>query len=527
MSRNINKTLVTNADWIEFKIDDRRFLLTALIFNEDGFQLQLNKSSIIHTALHHDIFNWHVSGEITINNKQEALERFTTGGVDEGLAGSTTDNTKNASMFRFRGDGRDFLLFRLFPEINPDKIWEDVQSINLLKDYALDWLFVITDTQDITDLHPDGKYKRLMLHEYEYQLAKEKHTYYSTAIDIKRKYGINVTQLSNKNRRLYTGDIIKNLLQFYLYDDTDVIVNIDEENWTRGDSKLFYSSPRQFKGQDDIEYIMHCHIAEEQYNNDICIIDRQRYTKEWRLRPISKLFDAAYDKSNDEAKELHLERFLISRQANNDGITIIPAKQKSPTSGTLFLPDLSSITNYCFEPAAGFDQQQHVLTRVVNAHNERQKQFNSYFEVTDFETTKDFVHTEYNSKMKGVDGDPVTIWPENQWRKDNHNIKHQITNYDDYIGVLAHGRNINVKNYMFLNQIVNFTVPGLTLRQPGIFISIDRNDDYIENEYDNRFLGIYFIVRVDHVLHNETYVNQVTAIKTYLSRETLMNIHTP
>ena len=63
---------------------------------------------------------------------------------------------------------------------------------------------------------------------------------------------------------------------------------------------------------------------------------------------------------------------------------------------------------------------------------------------------------------------------------------------------------------------VEITVKGQLQRKSGRFFSIDRAGDYIDNPYDNKLLGIYFILDVQHLFVDDTsYLNKLIAVKTY------------
>jgi hypothetical protein len=53
-------------------------------------------------------------------------------------------------------------------------------------------------------------------------------------------------------------------------------------------------------------------------------------------------------------------------------------------------------------------------------------------------------------------------------------------------------------------------------RKSGRFFSLDRSGDYPDNKFDNKFLGIYFIINVQHEFKDDdTYLNNIIAVKTY------------
>ena len=70
------------------------------------------------------------------------------------------------------------------------------------------------------------------------------------------------------------------------------------------------------------------------------------------------------------------------------------------------------------------------------------------------------------------------------------------------------------REFLFLNQALNFTAYGLTLRTPGKFIFIDRAVSTLErNPFDDRFLGQWMMIKVIHMFTKDKYVNDVFATK--------------
>ena len=57
----------------------------------------------------------------------------------------------------------------------------------------------------------------------------------------------------------------------------------------------------------------------------------------------------------------------------------------------------------------------------------------------------------------------------------------------------------------------------------GRFISVDRKGSYVDNDFDNKFLGIYFILSVDHQFIDNEYYNKIVAVKTYHFNDPMFN----
>jgi len=65
-----------------------------------------------------------------------------------------------------------------------------------------------------------------------------------------------------------------------------------------------------------------------------------------------------------------------------------------------------------------------------------------------------------------------------------------------------------------LNQAVQFVANGLTIRQPGKYIFIDRITSTGEkNPFDDRFLGQWLINKVTHYFTKREYSTDIIATK--------------
>ena len=68
---------------------------------------------------------------------------------------------------------------------------------------------------------------------------------------------------------------------------------------------------------------------------------------------------------------------------------------------------------------------------------------------------------------------------------------------------------------VFQNACINFRTLGLTNREPGRFIAIDRTEGVESGSFEDKFFGQWFIVNVKHVFETEIYYNDITAIKIH------------
>ena len=72
---------------------------------------------------------------------------------------------------------------------------------------------------------------------------------------------------------------------------------------------------------------------------------------------------------------------------------------------------------------------------------------------------------------------------------------------------------------IFQNACISFKTYGLTLRESGTFIAIDKAGGCDNNDYNNKLYGQWFVVRVDHLFEAGIYMNVIYAVKLHRFKE--------
>jgi hypothetical protein len=81
---------------------------------------------------------------------------------------------------------------------------------------------------------------------------------------------------------------------------------------------------------------------------------------------------------------------------------------------------------------------------------------------------------------------------------------------------LSKGLNKLLKSSIITNLGIEVQLKGQMFRRAGKFITIDRDSLDPKNKFDDRFLGTYFIINVDHTfIKDDLYINRIYAVKTY------------
>lgn len=76
---------------------------------------------------------------------------------------------------------------------------------------------------------------------------------------------------------------------------------------------------------------------------------------------------------------------------------------------------------------------------------------------------------------------------------------------------------------LFLNECLSFTVLGSTYRQANVFIGLDRESGAVDADFDEKLLGQWFTIKVDHVFTQEGYINNIVAIKPHSDKDIRIN----
>ena len=106
----------------------------------------------------------------------------------------------------------------------------------------------------------------------------------------------------------------------------------------------------------------------------------------------------------------------------------------------------------------------------------------------------------------------------------NTNLKKLNFNYENVYNLyggnenvrLGKGLNKLLKSTLMSNLGVEVTLKGQMFRKSGKFVTIDRSSLDPKNKFDDKFLGTYFIINVEHTfIKDDLYINKLYAVKTY------------
>lgn len=529
-------------DWAKrntISIDNRDWFFCVAIDNGKNRTL-LTKSTIEALVIEDDLFEWYTKGYITITNDESSLER--TVGPEKLLELVGMD-----PGYKIRGDGRDIISINITPKLSTlNSFIAKLAGLDKRPDediFKLSNDYVIYDSKT-EYVEGEKQLKTFYFWDLRYQLLLERNVHYSTGLvksKSEKSFEKEIRRVNNEDRSIDSGEAIKEFIKHSLEDQDP---EFEDDLWDKGGTKIFYSSPAQYKGINDLDWLMDSHISDSSADNDVCILKYDTYIKKWTLMPISKYFEEALD--GKDAGDYQFDRFLIS---DHDGpqnfimkaLSLIPPDPRAPkmTIGDINskikdpkmpLPKVGQIrrknmtnaetaelekSNWKFEDLAGVDNQTLLTTYAVHSYNMGTHEFN--IDVYDNEIQKvyekfseKYIEKNFMGKKKPVPSFAIT--PGKKSRKVMNNL---FTLSDEDKARAIKGRNQLYKNLIFLNNTCSVTCKGETHRRSGRFFSIDRNTAYFNNDFDNKILGQYFIVNVQHRLIGERYETEMLGVKPY------------
>ncbi len=514
----LSDTTVNGNDQIDerfiIQIRDQKFYIETWLYNQNPkFKpLGIPAFFIEQLVLAESLENWYVNGYIILANDFEVFER----GSD-----------KSPSPFFFRTDGRNKLALKIYPIVDSSTTPGATELDPIYWNMNFD--FVIYDIEDVPTQSSEKKKRKYYFHDERFQIFMERNIEWSTAL-----YTNNGSANGDdKSRSMNPSDAIKSIINTAASNQSDAespvlmvgnsedpsnfdepnipLNNFDESKWDTGnpDDLIFYTSPANSCVLDDLGYVSK-YLKSSDQTPLFLLFDR--CTRLWSLESLAKIFEKAQT-------ETQLERLVIMDTVDpTTGKPYMPRAEYDQNGG-----DTSSIKNfqsnfasrivgYRFSSMIAADEINFTNTPTYN-YDFSKGEFNISFTNN---TAKDFLNNfnniASNSLYSFKKGQGQLLYQINQTKNTGLNVKNNFiprTFFPSDASFLQ-----MAKDFLFLNQAIHFSVPGLTFRSPGHFIFIDReasNGD--PNAFDDRFLGQWMITKVTHVFDKNIYSNEIVANK--------------
>ena len=526
-----NSTAGTNLDpRFVHQIRDQLFYIEIWMYNQlEKFEpFAIPFFFVEGLCIEETIINWVTRGWLVLSNDYEIIER---GSLS--YKNNETYSEQIDAPFMFRSDGRNKISIKIKPiNTSNNNVGEELPK----EQWEMQYDFVIYDIEDLPTETAARKLRKFYFWEERYQIFLERNIEWSTAIyakgnsDIERSLPVGgLQETSNKAENVHGA--IESIIRAAASNISDPfspnikigskegpkginnpdfpLDNFDKENWDAGspDSRVFYTSPANSCVLKDLSYVMGSLKASD---GSPLFLTLDRYYrddgKKWQLIPMSKFFI--------DATKNQVERLLIEDNQDPTGAPPYQARAPQGEEGTIrnFQSGIASrILTYKFAPMSSNDDLIFTNTPVH---------------------TFDFSNGSFNIGFKGNTVKDLLKNMKTMADKGLHSYKNEKqllmnVNKTKYTGLMTSNNMVSrrffpndisyvsmAKEFLFLNQAVNFTAYGLTLRTPGKFIFIDRAVSTLErNPFDDRFLGQWMMIKVVHLFTKDRYINDVVATK--------------
>jgi len=522
----------------------------------DNRKYPINPNSIVNLLIEDTMSDWVARGTLTFLYNPDLDSKFVinpnTGGDANAQTGLTNISTKPGH--HFRGDGYDLLRIRIKPILEGDN--GDTRNIQIdnTPHWTLSYLFSIYDMEDI-DLPPGAQNQassaikciKLYFWDSWYQKMTSNIMEYSTGLSTKANREGDIAEGKYANPgTIYTGDAIKEIIELSLQENSSQIGYTDvtlpdpilqfnyeptSDEWDKGLAKIFYTAPANTSAYESLMYIYEKHISSisDSDKHDFCILSKERGPTEtdfgiFKLIPMSSIFEKAGNDGNTPG-EYQIEHFFLQGYTDSVEAKEIPSKvYRAPlsdgSSSTIDLqtPKYGVITSYRFVDIAPYTNTLDFTNKPVYSIDFNRRTFNIEFQKNKVTSARDFIANKYikqvykSSRANEKDLFLVTLNKD----KESKNTRAAFSLHGDDPDIREHaGLTKLLKTGLFLNTAINFRTLGLTSRQSGRFIGIDRTQGVDPGDFPDKFYGQWFIINVKHIIESEIYYNDITAVKLH------------
>tara|TARA_R110000772_G_scaffold9171_6_gene30192 strand:- start:1313 stop:2893 length:1581 start_codon:yes stop_codon:yes gene_type:complete len=496
----------------EIKINEENYFFRGIFMNPDASVVTVSKPTVKRLIIKDNIFKPFLDASVFINDESNAFERTTKGSIN-----TTGGSIPDINGFKYRGDGRDVFFLEILPvegEINPHN--KNSQEFNRVFGFRN----VFTCNNDETVNEGGKEYRKFDLIDFDETRLKQRKLQYSSVDSItlsNELSSIAAVNLSNEQRECQTGISMKDILKKCLNkNDEEIFFKEDGNilNFEDGLSKIFYTSNSSSYAIDDLQYMYKHHVSNN--GRDFAFLKKDNYEGKYTLESADSIFNRAYIKAGDGIDAggvYNIEKVLIT--GSKDGSTPDQRSIKTPSMVASF-GEKSKVLNYRFfnTPAETYNEK--INTKIVHSYDNENKKFLLRQKESNIINAKDVFTKNYVSKMKGKNDLPAPSLITTQTKTSNINYQDVYSLYKNEDVMLGKGLNELLKDGLLTNIGVELTLKGQLFRRSGRFISIERAENYVDNDFDKKFLGIYFILEVSTIIQDDNdYMNNIIAVKTY------------
>ena len=512
----------------------------------------INPAAILSLDLQDMLNNWVVEGSMTFlylpEDSPSAKGEKSGQAAVTPIMGAAAQNGQMLNTYQFRGDGFDLLRVMVVPKTTGDAPGGLQINENDPK-WILSYMFSIIDVEDVNEIPelqgPAAAYMKclkLTFHDVRKQILATSNIEYSTRNSVEAQWG---TGCSNDGV-LKTGAAILEIWNQTLGNPEEggcieFIQTKDPENWDEGSSEMFYTSPAGWSAADDIDYLYDHHVSSKPLKNsnpqtgeikDICVMHTNRPKRKIDLEPvcispISNFFEKSTQ--GDEPGELQLEHFFVTSHTNNAALNSMdPSRNYKAPIGQTDDRDLKTfkygqIISYSFLDMSPTINASAFMTSPVYSVDIGQRKFKIKFKENDVLTARRLIAETYITELypKKAPNEKLFLPTIHQTKQKRNVFPIFSLNGDQDPGgkgdILRQKSGILQLLYtgLFQNACICFKTFGLTLRESGSFIGIDKSDGSENTDFSNKLYGQWFVVKVEHSFEAGNYMNNIYAIKIH------------
>jgi hypothetical protein len=525
--------------------------------NADSSIYPINPNSIVNLIIEDTMSDWVTRGTLTFLYNPEFGGKLNINPAT-GQRADVTDglvNVRETPGYMFRCDGNDFLRIRIKPFVSAD--YNDALKITDPVHWTISHLFSIYDMEDI-DLPPGAQNQassvikciKLYFWDSWYQKMISNVMEYSTALSPEANIEADIAEGKYSNPgTIFTGQAIKEIIELSLqekstqegYTGSTVVdpflkFNYEptkDDNWDEGKTKIFYTAPADATAYESLTYLLKRHVSSVGTNElyDFCVLSKEKGPTEtdfgqFKLEPMSSIFQKAGNALKSPGK-FQIEHFFLQSYTNTDVLENkeVPSKNyRGPIGdGSSDTVDLQTqkygiITSYRFVDIAPHTNTFDFTNKPVYSVDFKNRTFNVEFQKNSVKSARDFMAKQYISGVYKNDRasleDLFLINLDTD--KTNRDVHPQFSLHGDDPDIRQHtGLTKLLKTGIFLNTAINFRTLGLTSRQAGRFIAIDKTQGVDPGDFPDKFYGQWFIINIKHIIESEIYYNDITAIKIH------------
>lgn len=518
----------------------------------------INPGAIVSLVIRDTVNDWVADGELTflyipeenIKEQQELTGQSSNTKTKGSVQTAAAANGEMLATYEFRGDGFDLLRVMVVPK-SVANTSDDMKIDEEDTKWHLSYLFSVSEIEDVNTFPSlDGnastylKCLKLKFHDVRYQMLKTTNLEYSTSFPKNKSLVPDFnTTIAKELGVLYTGDILKDIFNETLGNPIlggcEEFKIKDEYEWDKGKSMMFYTSPAQYSALDDVNYVYSHHVSEKNLAtdgnssqegageiNDLCLLHTERPKKYGEieyltLTPLMNFFEKA-GKEASSPGILQKEHFFVTHLAGENEASVsqtykAPLGTSMSENVDIKTAKYGQITSYSFVDMSALTNSELFRTTPVYSIDIGKRQFNTEFNNNNIKKVRNVISKSYISKLyKTPINEEDLFLPILHESKQKYNIFPTFSlNGTNPTARQKNGLHMLLYTGLFQNACVCFKTLGLTWRESGTFIGIDRIQGSDNTDYANKLFGQWFVVRVDHVFEAGSYINIIYAVKMH------------